>query len=99
MLPRNTPKCSMASIAYSEQVGTYRHDAGSQGEITSLYPRSNHSAMFRAICIFESTWELLTLCPTRLPTMMYAAGGPRVHWRGFSDSFCAITSNARLTSA
>jgi hypothetical protein len=53
MLPRSTPKRSMASIAYSEQVGTYLQDAGSQGEITSLYPRSNHSAMLRAICMFQ----------------------------------------------
>ena len=35
--PRMTPKRSTASTAYSEQVGTYRQEGGSNGEITHLY--------------------------------------------------------------
>jgi hypothetical protein len=34
--PRTAPYRSTASIAYSEQVGTYRHDGGNAGEIHRL---------------------------------------------------------------
>jgi hypothetical protein len=34
--PRHTPYRSTASIAYSEHVGTYRHDGGNDGEIHRL---------------------------------------------------------------
>jgi len=35
-LPRTAPCRSIASRAYSEQVGTKRQDGGNQGEITAL---------------------------------------------------------------
>jgi len=35
-LPRTKPNRSIASSAYSEQVGTYRHETGSIGEIHRL---------------------------------------------------------------
>lgn len=41
--PRITPNRSTASIAYSEQVGTYRHAGGNIGEIHHLYPLSNRN--------------------------------------------------------
>jgi hypothetical protein len=48
-LPRTAPYSSIASIAYSEQVGTYRQLGGSHGDTNRLYARNNQSTPLRTI--------------------------------------------------
>lgn len=55
--PLITPCRDMASIAYSEHVGTYRHAGGNMGEMQYLYRRMGKTAINRNNLIIPASLE------------------------------------------